>query len=104
MVPVQTYTAGKMAGYDATFYLGGYFDNPLPKTFLADAASTQKTLVWFKYNIWQLAWDASYNFAQTKGFTSGGIVGMNSAPSAANPAPGFYDTVTYKNKPTPPAT
>ncbi|MFC5496848.1 DUF2334 domain-containing protein [Caenimonas terrae] len=99
MVPVQTYTAGKMASYDATFYLGGYYDNPLPKAFLADAAATTKTLVWFKYNIWQLAWDASYNFAVNKGFTSGGVVGLNAAPSAANPAPGFYDTVTYKNMP-----
>jgi uncharacterized protein YdaL len=98
LVPVHTYTAGKMNTYDATFYLGGYFDNPLPKAFLADAVATTKTLVWFKYNLWQLTTDATYGFAAKKGFTGGYVTGMNSAPSASNPAPGFFDTVKYKNK------
>ena len=99
LVPVQNYTAGKVNAYDATFYLGAYYGNSLPASFLSDAATTQKTLVWFKYNIWDLAWDASYNFQATRGFGFSGLRGMNSAPTATNPEPGFFDTVNYKNKP-----
>ncbi len=99
LVPVQNYTAGKVNSYDATFYLGAYYGNSLPAAFLSDAATTQKTLVWFKYNIWNLTWDASYNFQATRGFGFSGLRGMNSVPTSSNPTPGFFDTVSYKSKP-----
>jgi uncharacterized protein YdaL len=97
LLPIHQYTAGKLNGYDATFYLGAYYDNQPPAAFLADAAVTQKTLVWFKDNIWHLAWDPAYKFTETRGITFSGLRGMNAMPSAANPNPGFFDTVTYKN-------
>ena len=99
LVPVHTYTAGKINSYDATFYLGAYYDNTLPAVFLTDAATTQKTLVWFKYNLWSLAWDASYNFQATRGFGFNGLRGLNAVPNSTNPEPGFFDTVSYKSKP-----
>ena len=98
LVPVQSYTAGKINNYDATFYLGSYYDNQLPAVFLADAATTTKTLVWFKYNLWSLAWNSAYNFQATRGFGFWGLSGLNAVPSSTNPTPGFYDTVSYKNK------
>ncbi len=99
LLPVESYTAGKVEGYNATFYLGGYYNNALPPAFLADVYATQKTVVWFKYNLWELAWDPAYAFASKYGFNFSGLRGMNAAPSASNPAPGFFDTITYKNKP-----
>ena len=99
MVPIQNYTAGKINAYDSTFYLGAYYDNALPAAFLADASTTTKTLVWFKYNIWSLAWNPSYNFQATRGFGFWGLKGLNAVPTATNPSPGFFDTVNYKNKP-----
>lgn len=98
MVPVEQYTAGRMANYQATFYLGALYDNPVPAAFLGDAATTQKTLVWFKYNLWQMAWNAAYDFNQRFGFAFNGVVGLNAAPSPSNPNPGFFDTVQYKSK------
>jgi len=98
MSPMQSYSAGAVNSFDATFYLGASYDHPLPAAFLADAATTTKTLVWFKYNIWQLAWDGAYNFAATRGFSFNGLRGMNAAPSAGDPNPGFFDTIHYKNK------
>ncbi len=97
LVPVSAYTAGKINAYDDTFYLGALYANPLPTAFLNDAASTTKTLVWFKYNIWDLAWSSAYNFQATRGFSFSGLRGMNSVPSASSPSPGFFDTVQYKN-------
>ncbi len=99
LVPVEAYTAGKVENYDATFYLGGYYNNPIPPAFLADVYNTSKTVVWFKYNLWQLAWDPAYNFSTKFGFNFSSLRGMNALPTASNPAPGFFDTITYKNKP-----
>ncbi len=99
LMPVQNYTAGKINSYDATFYMGAYYNNTLPPAFLADAATTQKTLVWFKYNLWSLAWDAAYNFQATRGIGFSGLRGLNTAASPSNPTPGFFDTITYKSKP-----
>jgi uncharacterized protein YdaL len=95
--PVGSYTAGKVNNYDATFYLGAAYDHPLPAAFLTDASTTSKTLVWFRYNIWQAAWNSAYNFQANRGFGFWGLRGLNAAPSSANPAPGFFDTVKYKN-------
>jgi uncharacterized protein YdaL len=98
LTPVSQYTAGAINGYDATFYLGASYDYQLPAAFLADAATTASTLVWFRYNLWQLAANASYNFTATRGFGFTGLRGMNEVPSANNPSPGFFDTIRYKNK------
>jgi uncharacterized protein YdaL len=95
LLPVQQYAAGAVNNYSATFYLGGIYDNPLPAAFLSDAATTTKTMVWFKYNIWQLAW-GPYNFTATRGIQYNGLKGMNALPGASTTNPGFYSTVKYK--------
>lgn len=97
LVPVQQYTAGRINNYQATFYVGAAYDHQIPAAFLSDAATTTKTVVWFKYNIWQLAWNPAYNFTANKGISFYGLRGMNAQPSASNPNPGFFDTVKYKN-------
>ncbi|TWO71610.1 DUF2334 domain-containing protein [Caenimonas sedimenti] len=97
LVPVQQYTAGRVNNYQATFYLGAAYDHQIPAAFLNDAMTTTKTVVWFKYNIWQLAWNAQYNFTANKGISFYGLRGLNAQPSSSNPNPGFFDTVKYKN-------
>ena len=97
LLPAQQYTAGRVNNQDATFYLGASYDHPLPAAFLADAATTSKTLVWFKYNLWELAWNGNYNFTANRGIQFNGLRGMNAQPSSADPSPGFFDTVKYKN-------
>lgn len=98
LLPIQNYTSGKLSGYTATFYLGSYYDNQLPSVFLSDVSQTTNTVVWFKYNLWQIAWNATYNFNAHFGFAFNGLAGMDAQPTATNPNPGFYDTVTYKGK------
>ncbi|HEY9380052.1 MAG TPA: DUF2334 domain-containing protein [Burkholderiales bacterium] len=96
--PVEQYASGQVEQYDATFYLGGIYDNQVPLTFMGDVFNTQKTVVWFKYNLWQFAWNPNFDFAGRYGFTYSALRGMNAAPTAENPAPGFFDTVDYKGK------
>lgn len=98
LAPVSSYTAGNVENYQATFYLGSYFDSAIPPAFLSDVTATSKTVVWFKYNLWQVAWDTSYGFAARYGFTFTALRGLSTAPSSSNPAPDFFDTVTYKNQ------
>jgi uncharacterized protein YdaL len=94
--PIGTYTAGTVNNYDATFYLGAAYDHPVPPAFLADTMSSTKTIVWFKYNIWQLAWNSAYGFTDAKGINFAGLRGLNAAPSSSNPNPGFFNKIQYK--------
>lgn len=98
LLPVQSYTAGKLATYGAIFYIGSHYDNPVPATFMVDVNNTTKTVVWFKYNLWQYAWNAVFNFNAKYGLWFQDLKGLDSPASAQNPNPGFYDTVTYKNR------
>ena len=98
LLPVQDYSAGKMQAYDATFYLGSYYGNALPAAFLSDVSASKKTVVWFKHNLSQLAWNPAYKFPDRFGFKFSGMRGMNATPTAANPSPGFFDTIGYKGK------
>ena len=95
---VDGYTAGSIENYQAAFYLGSYYDNPVPSAFLADVVKTSKTVVWFKYNLWQVAWNSAYNFAGRYGIAFSGLRGLATTPSSSNPAPDFFDTVMYKNQ------
>lgn len=98
LVPVESYTAGQVDAHQTTFYVGALYDNPLPAAFLTDVSKTLKTVVWFKYNLWKLMWDPAYTFGATHGFNFIGLRGLNGTPSSSNPAPGFFDTVLYKNR------
>lgn len=98
LLPVQNYTAGMTEQYTAIFYMGSYYNNPIPAALLSDVTTTQKTVVWFKYNLWELAWNTAYPFTTRYGITFSSLAGMNAAPSASAPNPGFFDTITYKNQ------
>ncbi|MDB5943597.1 MAG: papd-like protein [Ramlibacter sp.] len=69
---------------------------PAQVAFLQDTMSTAKTVVWFKYNLWQLAWNSAYNFTDSKGINFAGLRGFDSAPSPGNPNPTFFNKVKYK--------
>ena len=58
--PVESYLAGEVEDHAVTFYIGDVYDNPLPGAFLSDVMTTERTICWFKYNLWQIAWDEDY--------------------------------------------
>ncbi len=57
--PVEQYAPGEIERYQTTFYLGVIYDNRLPAAFLQDVLHTTRTVCWFRYNLWQIAWDPS---------------------------------------------
>jgi uncharacterized protein YdaL/SAM-dependent methyltransferase len=58
VVPIDRYASGSIDDCAATFYLGAYFDNPLPSPFLLDYLKTRRSVVWVGYNAWQLGTDS----------------------------------------------
>ena len=55
ILPVENYTAGQLNNFTAAFYLGTVYDNPLPAAFRSDVMTSTKPLVWFGYNLWEVA-------------------------------------------------
>ena len=55
LLPVEKYKLNDLNNYSTLFYLGVTYNNQLPKDFLYDVLHTNKDIVWFKYNIWQLS-------------------------------------------------
>jgi len=97
MKRVAEYAAGEVDSYDALFYLGSYYNNPSSESFLSDISTTDTTVVWFKYNLWDLAWNTTYGFSEKFGINLISSAGFNSPPSPTNLAPGFFDAVMYKD-------
>ncbi len=95
-IPVQEYTTGKMENYQTIFYLGSWYDNPLPAAFLRDVDTTSKTVVWFKYNLWQLSRVEGFDSVKRFGFRFLFNRGLSGDPAAATPD--FFDTVNYKGQ------
>ena len=98
LVPIQNYTAGMVGNHDATFYIGNYYNNPIPTAFMSDVMTTKKTVVWFKYNLWQLAWNTAYVQPDLRVQLPGPRRDERDAIVEQSES-GFYDTVTYKNLP-----
>jgi|GEM_PF-623776 len=75
--PVEEYQAGAVDAHSVTFYIGDAFDNPLPPAFLSDVMSTERVICWFKYNLWQIAWDDNWwwnpAFTERFGFQFAGV-------------------------------
>ena len=62
-MPIEKYSAGQIERYKTVFYVGVVFDNPLPAAFLQDVMRTSRTVCWFRYNLWQIAWDGRNYYA-----------------------------------------
>jgi uncharacterized protein YdaL len=91
--PVVDYVAGQVNNYTATIYIGSTYNEPIPQSFLNDALSTTKPMMWVGDNIWQLT-GASGSAADTAFMAKYGW----------DPATSFFDTadtiasVSYKGQ------
>ena len=94
--PVEGYQQGELEQFSTIFYLGNVYNNFLPVSFLDDVYNTERTVVWFRYNLWQLR--DLYDFQSRYGFQFHYMVELNADPSPEYPNPGFYDTIYYKEE------
>jgi uncharacterized protein YdaL len=96
--PVASYLAGQVESHATVFYLGSYYDHPLPDDFLRDVTQTKKRVVWFKYNFWQLTSPRELQFEEKSGISFIDLHGLDAEPTEDKTDPGFFDTVLYKGK------
>jgi len=95
VIPVEKYTAGQMEKCDANFYLGSFFDNPLPQAFLDDFATTKKPVLWAGYNIWRLD---PLLLDKLLGVRYRGLSKLDWEAPDAQKRPGFYRFFSYKGE------
>jgi uncharacterized protein YdaL len=57
--PIGSYTAGQMARFTATIYVGSTYNEPIPAAFLNDVRAGTTPVIWAGSNIWQLTSDAT---------------------------------------------
>jgi uncharacterized protein YdaL len=55
---IESYVAGDISLYDATFYVGAVYGNPISNDFINDVINSTKPICWLGYNIWKAAWSA----------------------------------------------
>lgn len=60
IISINQYTKGLLSQFDTLFYFGVVYDRPLPPYFINDVLNTEKEIVWFNYNLWQLNQNDSY--------------------------------------------
>lgn len=53
-LPVSDFNQALIEQYDTVFYFGSRYNQTLPVEFLNFVLTTSHTVVWFKYNLWQL--------------------------------------------------
>jgi uncharacterized protein YdaL len=95
---VQEAPSGELDGCDRAAYVGSYYDEPLPESFVRETAAFRRPFLWINYNIRQLqkamgedafAARTGFVFRRTQGFDPGAPAGT---------IPGFYRFFDYKGR------
>jgi T5SS/PEP-CTERM-associated repeat protein len=85
---VSSYTPGQLARYEAVFYLGSVYGlTNVPLSFIGDVMASTTTVVWLRYNLWQLP-----------GFTGAGTNRFGIHYEWGQADTSGYDTVEYKGE------
>ena len=93
--PIEQYQKGDLDRCDASFYIGSYFENGIPKEFFEDYASTTKPVMWMGYSIWLPGPDYFHNIF---GYSYSGLSKLNNEVRDAKGKPTFYKFASYKGE------
>ena len=92
---VNTYKKSDIERCPVNFYLGAFYDNDLPESFVSDFQSTQKTAVWIAYNIWKIPNRALYDMWGMR-YTSIDTLDYRNVDEFEEP--GYYRYFDYKGQ------
>lgn len=91
--PIELYEKGDIEKCRATFYLGSYFENKIPKEFLEEYAAAKKPVAWFGYSIWKLN-----NLNELFGFQYEKLTTLNYEIKDEKGYPTFFRWIDYKGE------
>ncbi|MCB0394352.1 MAG: DUF2334 domain-containing protein [Bdellovibrionales bacterium] len=98
-VSIESYKSGDLSKCDKAIYIGSYYDNPIPDSFLTDLDGFSGEFLWMNYNIWQFAKKIGVEkFAQRTGFEFQTLVQYDEGPVRKSNDTGFYQYFHYKGK------
>jgi uncharacterized protein YdaL len=95
VAPVEDYAPGQIERCHASFYIGSYFDNAIPKAFLDDFATTRRRAVWIGYSLWQLG---PSRLEQALGVKFLHLTKLDTTKRDAEGRPTFHKLIAYKGE------
>lgn len=95
IAPVESYQKDQLSRCAANFYLGSYYDNPVPEAFLQDVVTTPSAVVWMGYNFWQLGSENLKNLWQVQ---FAGLSSLDWKNLDKKGQPGFYRFFEYRGQ------
>lgn len=93
--PIERYNSGDLNKCRSAIYLGSYFDNKVPKTFLDDFSNATTNVAWLGYNIWQLPEDQQKS---SLGYTYNSLTKIDYNLVTEDGFPGFFRYFKYKGE------
>ena len=93
--PIESYQKGDIQRCEVNFYLGAYYNNPIPPAFLQDITQTKRTVVWIGYNLWQLP---SNDLDTLFGYRFDGLTGVDTQHLDPQGSPTFFKNILYKGE------
>jgi len=92
---IELYQPGELDRCEANIYIGSYFENQIPQSFLDDFARTKSRVMWLGYSIWKYP---SAKLGEMFGFEYDGLTTLDTRRLDASGAPSFFRDVLYKGE------
>lgn len=93
--PIEFYQKGEIEQCAASFYIGSYFNNAIPKAFFEDFQKTKNQVAWLGYNLWNLPEDG---LEKLTGYTYQGLTVLDQENRDPQNQPGFFKEILYKGE------
>lgn len=95
VVPIEEYKKGQIDKCAASFYLGSYFENQIPKAFLEDFVNSERPAMWLGYSIWKLG---DENLKKMFGYTYSNLTKLDLEKLDSKGQPGYFKYIHYKGE------
>lgn len=93
--PIEQYKKGDLDRCAASFYIGSYFENGIPKEFFEDYAATTKPVMWMGYSVWLPGPDYLNSLF---GYSYSGLTKLNSDVRDSKGKPTYFKFASYKGE------
>ena len=94
LTAVEDYEPGDIERCRVNVYIGSIHDNPVPRSFISDYASTTQKALWLGYNIWETGALMEDLF----GYRYVGLTTLDSRVKDAQRQHGYYRDLLYKGE------
>jgi uncharacterized protein YdaL len=91
--PIEKYYSGDLDKCQVNFYIGSFYDNPLPEEFLREVGTTHSRVVWMGYGFWNIP-----EFEKSFGIEFQGLGDPEGGSGPSQATVGFFNEVEYRGE------